>query len=231
MTDLERTIKRKIFFFKGTRHDCSNEFDSFSKIQKEVHGKNSGIIKLKKATDIIEYDSELEKNILEDLDNCIFVKKIKTQSLSIPYKAKFGKKIKTYIPDIQLLLVDNSIVIVEVKSVIEMINDRVIRKSRALRKYCKTNGYGFAILGEKYYSFEELKKEKVSLDIQNAFIEYVKSKKEIKFSDCGDFKKQFNVNDKQICYIIWQNRKELKYQQFKIFYKQNKGKDENYAGE
>ena len=186
---------------------------------KEVHGKNSGFLNLKKSKEPIEYDSELEKSILEDLDNCVFVKKIKTQSLVVPYNSKTGKKVKTYIPDIQLLLVDNSIVIIEVKPVIEMINSKVLRKHKALRKYCKENGFGFTIVGEKYYSFEDLKKETVDPNIQEAFIKYVKEHNSITFSDCSDFKKIYNINEKQICNIIWNNKKYLKYQQFKIKYK------------
>lgn len=186
---------------------------------KEVHGKNSGFLNLKKSKEPIEYDSELEKSILEDLDNCVFVKKIKTQSLVVPYNSKTGKKVKTYIPDIQLLLVDNSIVIIEVKPVREMINSKVLRKHKALRKYCKENGFGFTIVGEKYYSFEDLKKETVDPNIQEAFIKYVKEHNSITFSDCSDFKKIYNINEKQICNIIWNNKKYLKYQQFKIKYK------------
>ena len=42
----------------------------------------------------------------------------------------------------QLLLVDNSIVIIEVKPFREMINSKVLRKHKALRKYCKEKGFG-----------------------------------------------------------------------------------------
>lgn len=218
MTDLDKLIKSKIFFFKGTRHDCKNLFDTYTYISKEVHGENSGILNLKKANEPIAYDSKLEKSILEDLDNCVFVKRIKTQSLAVSYKSKIGNKIKTYIPDIQLLLVDNSIVIIEVKPFREMVNSKVLRKHKALRKYCKENGFGFAIIGEKYYSFEDLKKETVDNEIQEAFINYVNEHDFVTFSDCSDFKKKYKINEKQICNIIWKNKKRLKYQQFKIKY-------------
>ena len=218
MKELDRLIKSKIFFFKGTRHDCNDLFNSFNLVEKEVHGNNGGVLDLKKADQLIEFDSKLEKTILEDLNQCSFIKKIKTQSLVVPYKAKFGKKIKNYIPDIQLLLVDNSIVIIEVKPIREMVNNKVLRKHKALRKYCKENGFGFAILGENYYSFEDLKKEKVDLKVQEEFIEYVKEHNEITFSECKEFKKKYHVTEKQICNIIWNNKRKIKYQQFKITY-------------
>ena len=49
------------------------------------------------------------------MDNCTFIKEIKTQSLEIIYKGKGGKKEHQYIPDIQLLQYGGAIIIVEVK--------------------------------------------------------------------------------------------------------------------
>ena len=219
MTDIEKLIKSKIFFFKGTKHNCKELYESFSPVQKEVHGDNGGTINLNKSKEPLEYDSKLERKILEDLNQCRFIKEIKTQSLVVPYKAKFGKKMKTYIPDIQLLLVDNSIVIMEVKPIREMVNNKVLRKHKALRKYCKENGFGFTILGENYYSFEDLKKEKVENEIKEKFIRFVEENDEVTFSDCTVFKKEHNISEKQICNIIWNNKNKLKYQQFKIIKK------------
>ncbi len=168
----------------------------------------------------MEYDSELEKNILLDLDKCSFIKEIKTQSLIVPYPAKFGKKMHKYIPDIQLLLEDGAIVIIEVKPFKEMVNGTVIRKTKALRKYCKEHHYGHIVLdkvkNKKYYSFENLKKEKVSEDIQFKFIDYVKERKELTISKCKDFEKANNINEFQLCYILWRKRKYIKYLEHKI---------------
>ena len=115
MTDLEKHIKKKIFFFKGTKVKQWDVFKSFNKIPKLVHGTKCGELKLQKSHEPVEYDSLVEKKVLLDLDKCNFIKEIKTQSLEITFKAKIGTKIHTYIPDVQLLLHGGAIVIIEVK--------------------------------------------------------------------------------------------------------------------
>ena len=219
---MEKFKKKNIFFFKGTRGKLWNEYKSFSKIPKEVHGENGGTLYLKKAKEPIEYDSLLEKKILIDLDNCNFVREIKTQSLEIQFTGKGGKKIHQYIPDLQLLLHGGAIVIIEVKPFKEMVNSTVLRKSKALRLFCKENGYGHAIvdmINNDYYTFEDLKKEKVSKEIQEKFIEYVAERESVTFSECKTFKKKFNINDKIICHIIWRNKRKIEYKQHRIIFK------------
>lgn len=220
------TFKKKhIFFFKGTRVKIWDEYKSFTEIPKLVHGKNSGIIKLEKSKEPVQFDSELEKEVLLSMDNCTFIKEIKTQSLEIIYKGKGGKRDHQYIPDIQLLQYGGAIIIIEVKPFKEMVNSTVLRKSKALRKYCYKHGYGHAIvdiIGNDFYTFEDIKKEKVSKDIQDRFIEYVKEKEEVTFPECKPFEEEYDINDKQICNIIWRNQRKLKYQQHKIIFKKKK---------
>ena len=214
--------KKHIFFFKGTRTKLWNEYKSFTEIPKLVHGKNSGIIKLEKSKEPVKFDSELEKEVLLSMDNCTFIKEIKTQSLEIIYKGKGGKKDHQYIPDIQLLQYGGTIIIVEVKPFREMVNNTVLRKTKALRAYCKEKGYGHAIvdiIGNQFYTFEDLKKENVSKDIQDKFIEFVKGKEEVTYPESKPFKEEYDINDKQICKIIWKNKRKLKYQQHKIMIK------------
>lgn len=214
--------KGKIFFFKGTNVKLWDTYKEFDKIPKKVHGTHSGTIELKKSKEPVEYDSLLEKNVLMDFDDCNFIKQIKTQSLDIPFKAKIGPKMHTFIPDIQLLLHGGAIVIIEVKPFKEMVNSTVLRKSKALRSYCKENGYGYAIvdkINNNYYTFEDLKKEIVSEGIQKKFIEFIAEREKVTFSECKEFKKEYNINDKQICYIIWKNKRKIKYQQHKIMIK------------
>ena len=217
--------KKHILYFKGTRVKLWNDYRSFAKIPKKVFGKYGGEIDLNKSKEQVEYDSLLEKKILLDLDTCTFIKEIKTQSLEILYKGKTGKKNRKYIPDIQLLQYGGAIIIVEVKPYKEMVNSTVLRKSEALREYCKENGYGHAIIDmikNEYYTFENLKKEKVSEDIQKKFIEFVAEREKVTFTDCKPFKQKYNINDKQICKIIWRNQRKLEYKMHKIFFKKKK---------
>ena len=225
MNQIEKRIKSKIFFFYITNYKCEEIFNRLHRVENEIHGKRNGFLKLKKCDYDVYYDSMYEKKILEELDSCSFVKKIKTQSLIIPYKARLSNKKRRYIPDIQLLLTDGSLAIIEIKPYLEMVNSTNMRKHKALRKYCKENGYGFAIIDKDLYSFEDLKKEKVSEDVQKEFIDYVKDKKKVTFNQCKEFKKKHMLNNYQLCYIIWKNNRKLLYQQYYITAK--KIKNEN----
>lgn len=222
MNQLEKRARNTIFFFKGTKHDCKDYFNSLVRIDNAIHGKKNGFIRLKKCNCDVYYDSLYEKKILEELDKCYFIKKIKTQSLEITYKSRMSNKTRKYIPDIQLLLYDGSMVIVEIKPFKEMVNNTNMRKFKSLRKFCKENGYGISIIDKDYYSFEDLKKEIVADEIQEKFISFVKERNKVSFNECKLFKKENGINDYQICYIIWKNKSRLMYQQHVIIYKDRK---------
>ena len=217
MAELERLIRSKFYFFKGTKHNCGDFFKELKEIQKGIVGKTSGYIKLDKSKVPVWYDSLYELKILKDLDKCYFVQEIKTQSLSIPYRED-----NIYYPDIQLLLNDGSLVVIEVKPFMEMVNKRNLWKRKALRKYCKKNGFAYAIIDQDYYSFDkDLVKENVTEELQMKFIKFVEEKGKVAPSDSDykEFKEENNINDYQVCYIIWNNKTYLKYQQHTIIYR------------
>lgn len=221
MKELEELIKSKIRWFYPINKNCKKEFNALQEIPEEERlTKNSKTLELVNHGITVTYDSPYEKKVLEDLDKCSFIKQIKTQSLIITYKSKIGKRMHKYFPDIQLLLSDNSIVIIEVKSYKGMVNKKNITKHEALNEYCKEHKYGYAIVDRNWYSFEDLKKENVSDDVIEKFIEFVDKKREVTFAECKDFKKKHKIDDKKICFIIWKKRrKNLKYQQQTIISK------------
>ena len=104
----------------------------------------------------------------------------------------------------------------------DMVNKKNLWKRKALRKYCRENGFACAIIDQDYYSFDkDLVEEKVSEDIQTKFIDFMKEKEEISIDDDSykDYKKENSITDKQICYIIFKNKYSLKYQQHKIIFR------------
>ena len=208
MTELEELIKNKIRWFHPKKTNCEEIFNDLQEIPEEERLiKNSKILDLPEHGVSVTYDSLYEKKILEDLDKCSFIKQIKTQSLIIPYESKRGHKMHKYFPDIQLLTDKNEIIIIEVKSYKGMVTKKNIHKHEVLNNYCKKHKYGYAIVDKNWYSFEELKKEEVSDNVIEKFIEYVDKKREVTFSECKEFKKKYKINDKKICFIIWKKRR------------------------
>ena len=211
---LENLIKSKIFFHDEPKRNCEKYFNKLKEISVSERFKQGKRLELIKGN--VSYDSPYEKKILEDFDTCNFIKKIKTQSLVINYKS--GKiRIRKYFPDIQLLLDDGIIAIIEVKPFREMVNKHNLDKHKALSRYCRKHGFGLAILDHDYYSFEDLKREKVSKTVSSKFIKFVKERGNVIFEECESFKKEYNITDYQICNIIL-NNKELEYKQKKISY-------------
>ena len=216
MIKLEKLIMSKIFFYENPKRNCDAFFNKLKEIPVEDRFNKGKRLNINKSDIEVSYDSLYEKKIIEDFDRCNFIKKIKTQSLVINYKSGIVRRRK-YFPDIELLLDDGIIAIVEVKPFREMVNKHNLDKHRALGKYCKKHGFGLAILDCDYYSFEDLKREKVSKLIQNKFIKFVKERGSISFDDCDIFKKDNNITDYQICFIILNNKK-LEYKQKRIRY-------------
>lgn len=217
MTKLEKLIWSKIIFYKNPKRNCFKYFDKLEEIPSSDRFKSGKLLKLDKSKKEVIYDSFSEKKVLKDLDSCKFVKEIKTQSLIINYIPML--KVRKYYPDIQIILNDGVVAIIEVKTFREMVNKKNILKHEALEKYCKKHRFGLAIIDSDYYSFEDLKNEKVPILIQNKFIRFVKDNKEISFDECDNFKKKYNLTDYQLCYIIWNNRKKhLVYNQHLIKY-------------
>ncbi len=222
MTKLEESIRSKFYYFYGTKHNCGDFFNELKEIPKGIVGKTSGYIKLEKSKEPVWYDSLYELKVLKDLDKCSFVQEIKTQSFNIPYKNG-----KNYYPDIQLLLNDGSFIVIEIKPFMEMVNKRNLWKRKALRKYCKANGFAYAIIDQDYYSFDnDLIEENVTEELQMKFIKFIEGKEKVTLSDPDYkvFKEENNINDYQVCYIIWKNKSCLKYQQHTVMYRKRKTK-------
>ena len=208
MTKLEALVISKLRWFYPKNNDCEELFNTLEEIPEEERlTKNSKTLKLENHGNTVTYDSPYEKKVLEDLDQCSFIKQIKTQSLIIPFKAKIGNKIHKYYPDIQLLTDNNEMIIVEVKSYKGMVTKKNIHKQEVLNDYCKEHKYGYAIVDKNWYSFEDLKNEIVSDEIIKKFIEFVDEKGKVTFSECKEFKKKNKISDKKICFIIWKKRK------------------------
>lgn len=225
---LEKLIKSKlIYFFKAK--DSTDAFNKLEYYEKGIEGPTPGTIRLKKSKLPVHHDSGEEIKVLTQLDKCKCVKEIKTQSLKIEYIPTHTKKVKTYYPDIQVLLDGGKLAIIEVKPIHEMINWNVMRKYNALKKYCKENGYACTMLDKDLFTFEDLKKEIVADDIPDKFIEYIKERGqkkrggviEISLPECKDFRIEKGITEKQIYYMIWKYRRRgLKYKQYKIIFKE-----------
>ena len=138
----------------------SDEDFSHLKTERSVNDTNKDLASFSFNNEPLPCDSKLEQRILSNLLRCNTFKKIKTQSLKIPYEKKVkskSQKIKVkstfYYPDFQCLTHDNHLVIIEVKLPYFMGAHKDVVKFQALKDYCEKNGYGYLVVDDKNNSF------------------------------------------------------------------------------
>lgn len=106
------------------------------------------------------YMSSWEKKFLEEFDSDDSVKEIFSPN-PIQYTNPLDGKIHSYLPDIGLILDDNSVIIIEVKPLVYMDDIIVSAKRKKCIEYCKRYGYSYVTLTEN------------ELNMRNMTIDYI----------------------------------------------------------
>lgn len=115
--------------------------------QRSVGGRQKGGIKTKSGA-IISFESKLEKKEIQRLQFILEATTIKSQVVELITPS--GKK---FYPDLIAQLGDGTIVIVEVKHVLDFLWTDVIEKYQTLLAYCKHHHYGCALVDGKWRDF------------------------------------------------------------------------------
>lgn len=142
-------IHNMISFSSKKRCITENDFDRL-KAERATHGEAGEIHYYSFDGKAYLYDSILEQRILQRLLVNNTFRRIKTQSLKIPYNGGY------YYPDFQCLTHDGEFVIIEVKSLLGMCESSNIKKFEALKEYCEKYGFGYMIIDERGNSYEHI---------------------------------------------------------------------------
>lgn len=212
----ESAILESINYGEYLNSNADIVFNSLKEERNTNNYNDNGIKKLERFDTEVEYESSLEKEMLGRLQNCKFVKNIKTQSLKIKYE--YNNKPYVYYPDFQILTNDKKIVVMEIKPVYNMMDKNVMIKYKALEKYCLRNGFGYLMIDNRYNTYEKLKNNVVDKGIEMQFINMLKLKKQIKYSECKLFMIEHDINLAEIASIVINNCKliECSFKPFKI---------------
>lgn len=149
MLSKEQKLYRKILWFNNRRRF---EIDFFELLlpQRQVsehHRFKSGVFYSEKCGRWIQYESGMELNFImqvEALKNVLFYFE---QPVKIPYWR--GRRKQTYTPDFGLYLDTKEFVLVEIKDLPSMLDDRVQMKVEALLKFCSGKGFGLLFFDGK----------------------------------------------------------------------------------
>jgi len=151
-------IKYDIDFF-----DC---LQPQRKVSKKSRYK-SGLFYSEKCNRDIQYESGIELNFIKLLENSKKVKFYYEQPVRIAYRR--GRKQESYTPDFGVYLTSKEFVLVEIKDLPSMLNDRVQLKVEALIDFCSKKGFGFLLTDGKN-TFDKLLKTKMNRKLDRAIL-------------------------------------------------------------
>lgn len=155
----EQKLYRKILWFdKRLQYDI--DFFDILRPQRQVsehHRYKSGVFFSEKCGREIQYESGLELNFIKQLEQLSNVLFYYEQPVQINYWR--GRKKQTYTPDFGLYLNTKEFVLVEIKDLPSMLDDRVQMKAEGLMGFCAKRGFGL-LLYDGRYSFDKLLKLK-----------------------------------------------------------------------
>lgn len=172
MLSKEQKLYRKILWFdRRVRYEI--DFFDLLRPQRSVseHPRyKSGVFYSEKCKREIQYESGLELNFirqLEEMENVLFYYE---QPVQIHYRR--GRRKRTYTPDFGIYLNTKEFVLVEIKDLPSMLEDKVQRKAEVLLDFCAGKGFGLLFFDGKF-TFDKLLKIKGNRKLEKAILEVV----------------------------------------------------------
>ena len=208
-------IYRNVLWFT---HKNKFEIDFFDALQpRRIVSTNprykSGVFHSEKCGRNIQYESGLElsfiKNHLENNDAVLFYWE---QPISVPFRR--GKiRARTY-PDFAVYLRSKNFVIVEVKSLVEMLDHRVQAKTEGLMEFCAKRGFGLLLTDGKHTP-EELVKTPMNRKLERHLLSELKNGPLYK-DECSMILERCAANEKELYKTIIRHNLKFKPFPFKL---------------
>lgn len=172
MLSKEQKLYRKIIWFENR---IKYEIDFFEllqpqrKVSEHVRYKN-GVVYSEKCKRWIQYESGLELEFIMQLEQMKSVRFYYEQPVKIPYWR--GRRKQMYTPDFGIYLDTQEFVLVEIKDLPSMLEDRVQMKAEALLKFCAQKGFGLLFFDGRY-TLDKLRKVKNNRKLEKAVLKAI----------------------------------------------------------
>lgn len=214
MLSKEQKLYRKIIWFDKRRE---YEIDFFDPLQPQrkvsVHHRyKSGAFYSEKCKRWIQYESGMELNFiiqLEQLENVLFYYE---QPVQIPYWR--GRKKQTYTPDFGIYLSTKEFVLVEIKDLSAMLEDRVQMKAEALLDFCSKKGFGLLFFDGKH-TFDKLLKIRNNPKLEKAIL-YAINGNILRKKEYEEIVKKCGSTQSQLLKVIIKHNLKFKAYPFKL---------------
>jgi len=146
-------------------------FDRKRSISKNGKG-NAGEFYSNKMSRLVEYESELEKNFFQWLEQLDEVDFYQEQPFVIPYNYEGRQYL--YYPDALVVLRNGKALVVEIKPIFGMALSINLVKWSALKKFCIDKGFGLLITDGKH-AIQEIQKYEVNPHYSKVVLESLKT--------------------------------------------------------
>lgn len=169
MLSKEQKLYRKILWFD---HRVKYEIDFFDLLQpqrkvSEDERYKSGVFYSEKCKREIQYESGLELSFIRQLEQMENVQFYYEQPVQITYRR--GRRKRTYTPDFGFYLDTKEFVLVEIKDLQSMLEDKVQMKAEALLDFCAEKGFGLLFFDGRH-TFDKLLKAKSNRKLEKEIL-------------------------------------------------------------
>ncbi len=214
MLSKEQQLYRKIIWFDNRIKYEIDFFDLLQpqrKVSEHVRYKN-GVVYSEKCQRWIQYESGMELNFIMQLEQMKNVRFYYEQPVKIPYWR--GKRKQTYTPDFGIYFDTHEFVLVEIKDLPSMLEDRVQMKAEALLKFCARKGFGLLFFDGKY-TLDKLLKVKNNRKLEKAILKAIE-KNVLRKDQCDEIMKQYNATQNELYKVIIKHNLKFKPFPFKL---------------
>lgn len=213
MTNQQNLFKKIIWFKNKSKFDI--DFFDFLQPQRKVsnhHRYKSGLFYSEKCKRSIQYESQLELDFIQNLENNRRVNFYFEQPITINFWR--GRKKQIYTPDFGIYLTSGEFVLVEIKNLPNMLESRVQTKIEALLQFCSEKGFGLLLTDGKR-TFDYMKKNKLNRKFERAILKAL-DKDILRKGEFEIMKNDFGGTNNDLYKIIIRNRLQFKSFPFKL---------------
>ena len=188
--------------------DSNSEFDSGSMSIETIDG-------IKKE---VEYESSLERKLMNELSEVEYMKDIVVQPVTIP-RGKYGDK--KYFPDMLVLSYHNHMILIEVKCLSEMTTDSVLNKYRVLEKYAYDHDMKPVMITHhinRWITLNDIKNRATNRLLEQKVMDKIENNERITNEEYKSICKDIHCDELDIHHIILKNhlKKKGRYNNFYI---------------
>jgi len=158
----------------------------------------SGVFYSDKCGRYIQYESGRELEFIKLLEISDKVRFYVEQPVKIPYKR--GRRKLNYVPDFGVYLRSGEFIIVEIKELNAMLEDRVQVKMEGLMEFCSKRGFGLLLTDGKA-AFDELKKIPLNRKLEKEILQAL-GKEPVRKDTCCEIIKRCGATHNQLLAVI-----------------------------